>query len=48
MNTLIDIILLLLAYAGISLVCSVLLWSLRVRRVPPKQTNFEQVISRGW
>ena len=45
MNTLIDIIVLLLAYTGISLVCSALLW---VLRVPPKQTSFEQVTSRGW
>ena len=45
MNILIDIIVLLLAYAGISLVCSVLLWALGI---PPKQTNFEQVTSRGW
>ena len=45
MNTLIDITLLVLAYAGISLGCSVLLWALRVL---PKQTNFEQATSRGW
>ena len=43
MNTLIDIILLLLAYACISLGCSGLLWT---PRVPPKQTNVEQVTTR--
>ena len=45
MNTLTDITLLLLAYAGISLGCSVLLWSLRA---PRNQANFEQATSRGW
>ena len=48
MNTLIDIIVLLLAYAGISLGCSALLWALRVMRARPKHTNLEQVTSRRW
>jgi len=45
MNTLIDIIVLLLAYGGLSLICSVLL---RVLWVAPKQTDYEQVTNRGW
>jgi len=45
MNTLIDVTILLCAYAGLSLVCGALLRVLWTTM--PQRSNYEQVTSRG-
>ena len=45
MTTLIDVIVLLLAYAGLSLGCAGLLWLLRKL---PRRHRYEGLTIRGW
>ena len=45
MTTLIDVIVLLLAYAGVSLTCAGLIWLLR--RLPQRH-RYEGLAIRGW
>jgi hypothetical protein len=45
MTTLIDIIVLLLAYAGLSLTCAGLIWLLRRR---PQSHRYEGPTTRAW
>lgn len=45
MTTLIDVIVLLLAYAGLSLSCAGLLWLLRKL---PQRHRYESLTIRGW
>ena len=45
MTTLIDVVVLLLAYAGLSLSCAGLIWLLR--RLPQRH-RYEGLTTRGW